>query len=570
MQLRSQKWKMAMINDSYKYFFMKFIRPNTFTITFLIALEFIGMLFTFISPLLAKSLIDDVFIGGKTEIFGYIILGTAGTYVISSFSTYISSYKKGKLELTIFNDVAKESFKAAQSAYITKTQEMKVGDLLSRIVANTRSAIYIFTFIIPQVIVNAIRIITPFTIMLYYNWKLALIVTIPALFFLIPMSFFGRRLEHTQRTSLEKTASIYSFLNENLPIIPLIKVFRLERWSQNKFQEQMKDYYDATLDYTRNNSLSTSVNSLMYGIPMVLLIIFGGPMVMQGSLSIGTFTLFMSNVALVFSPVSQFALLWTAYKSSSPAFDRVNEVLQLEKDDGGNKELKVKDGVITFEDVWFTYDNRPIFQGFNATFKNGLNYVVGDNGTGKSTIFKLLCSLYTLEGGKINIDGQDISTVRREDLRESISMIFSEPYLFDGTISDNIKIGNLSSTEENIIKAAKQVRVHEFIKSLPRGYETMVGENGLKLSSGEKQKIALARAVLKNSPIILLDEVTKSIDRESKKAINEVIKNLSIKKTVIIITHSESEIHYNSNIIYIENGDIQREPASFKSIRAVS
>ena len=501
---------------------------------------------------------------GLNSYFSYIIMATAATYVISALSNYISNYKKGELELKIFNNIARETFNTVQLASLRESQEIKTGDMLSRILTNTRTAITIFTYILPDFIMSAIRIVTPLTIMLFYDIELTLIVIIPAFLFILPMYFFGRKLERTQMASLVKTASVYSFLKESLSMIPLIKVFGLERWSRNKFSELMSEYYDASLDYAKNNSMGFSVNSLMYGIPMVLLIIFGGPMVMKGSMTIGTFTLFMSNAALVFSPVLQFSMLWSSYKSSLPALDRVKEVFQLEEDKGGDEMIRVKKGVVELEDVWFSYENRPILQGFNATFAKGLNYIVGENGTGKSTILKLLCSLYPLDSGHIRIDGQDISRVRMEDLRRDISMIFSDPYLFDGTIYENILVGNLSASKEMITHAAKLVKAHDFIISLHQGYETMVGEDGLKLSSGEKQKIALARAVLKDSPIVLLDEVTKSIDAESRMSISEVINNLKNEKTIIIITHNTNEIEQGSNIVYLEQENLPRGDSHHK------
>ena len=173
------------------------------------------------------------------------------------------------------------------------------------------------------------------------------------------------------------------------------------------------------------------------------------------------------------------------------------------------------------------------------------------------TILKLICSLYPADKGSIKIDGQDINEIKRNSLIKNVSMIFSDPYLFDGSIYENISIGNLDSTKEEIIAVSKLVKVHDFIESTDNKYDTEVGENGLMLSSGEKQKIALARAILKDSPIILLDEVTKSIDKDSRDAINEVIMTLMAEKTVIIETHNSNEINVNSNIIRLdEDGEL--------------
>lgn len=541
-----------MIKTSFKYFLNKFIKKHTLTLLLIFILSIFTLLFSFISPLLIKSLVDNVFVGKNTNLFVYIILGIIGMYIVSSVSSYYNSYLTGKLNLVLLREVSETVFNVVQFASLKSTQTIKVGDMITRIMGNTQIAINIPVRIIPQLFMSVVSIIVPFFIMLSLDYTLALIIMSPVVLFALSSNLFGKRMEKIQKAFLETNASIYSFLKENLSIIPLVKVFNLEKWSQNRFNNHMDDYYGISLNYTKTSSLNSSLSSLILGVPIVLLITFGGYMVLDGSISLGTFTAFLAYTSIFFSPISQLSGIWTSYKSSLPAFDRLKEILDMEPETGIEREITVTNGEITFENVWFSYDNRNILNGFNATFKKGLNYLVGDNGTGKSTILKLICSLYPVEKGIIKVDGQDILKIKRDSLIRNISMIFSDPYLFDGTIYENIQIGKLNATYDEVKRVAKLVKIHDFIETTPNKYDTQVGENGLMLSSGEKQKIALARAVLKNSPIILLDEVTKSIDKDSRKSINEVIDELKMEKTVIIVTHNSREIDLNSNIIYLE------------------
>ncbi len=541
-----------MIKESFKFFFNKFIRQHTLSLAVILFLSFFSLLFSFISPLLIKTLVDNVFVARELNLFVYIIAGIVVMYLISSVSSYFNSFITGKLQLTLLKEVSESSFDTVQSASLKSTQNFKVGDLITRISGNSQIAINVPIRIIPQFFMSVTSIIVPFIIMMSLNYQLALVVISPVILFVFSSSIFGKRMEKIQKIFLESNASIYSFLKENLSLIPLIKVFNLSLWSQDRFKTQMDDYYGISLDFTKTSSLNSSLSSLILGVPIVLLITFGGYMVMNGSVSLGTFTAFMSYTSIFFSPISQLSGLWTSYKSALPAFDRVKEIFDMETEAIGDKEISVKSGKIEFKDVCFSYDKRLILKDFNATFSKGINYIIGDNGTGKSTILKLLCALYPPDRGFIELDGQNIADINPASLMENISMIFSEPYLFDGSIYENIEIGNLEASPEDIIQAAKQVKIHEFIESTPQKYETPVGEGGIMLSSGEKQKIALARAVLKDSPIILLDEVTKSIDADSRKSINNVLAELKNEKTIIIVTHNAHEIDDNSSIVYLE------------------
>ena len=543
-----------MVEDSFKFFFRRFIKKYIWTLVIILILSFFSLFFSFISPLLLKVLVDDVFIGGKVELFYYVLMGVVGIYIFSSVSSYFNNFMSGKLQLLLLKDVSEEAFTVVHFASFKNIQSMKIGDLITRILGNTQIAINIPVRIIPQFFMSLVGIVVPFCIMLSLDLELALIIISPIILFVLLSAVFGKRMEVIQKIFLETNASLYSFIKENFSIIPLIKVFNLEKWSQNRFNKEMGEYYNISLNYTKTTSLNLSLASLIMGVPIVLLMGFGGSMVISKVITIGTFTAFMSYISIFFSPISQLSGLWTSYKSSLPAVDRVKELFDMKPENlGGTKHLIVDKGDITFKNVWFSYDNRPILEGFNATFHKGLNYIVGDNGTGKSTILKLICALYEVDKGDILIDGHNIREIKREDLINNISTIFSDPYLFDDSIYENLRIANLDASKADIIHVAKLVKIDEFIEKTPDKYDTIVGEDGFSLSSGEKQKIALARALLKNSPILLLDEVTKSIDADSRKFINEVINKLKTNKTIIIVTHNSNEIHTRNNTINIPN-----------------
>jgi ABC-type bacteriocin/lantibiotic exporter with double-glycine peptidase domain len=526
-------------------------RSHLLIITMIIFLSVLGMLFEIVSPLVIGKLIDDVLIGKNSGLLIPILFVMSGIFLISAASKYFSAMINGKFNVLLFNDLSSRIFNKVQDTEYKELTRLKTGDLQFRTTANVGSTTQVASTIIPQVLVTIAGIFLPVIIMFSLNPKITLIVVSPVILFVLTSWYFGDRIKTVQKPVLDSNASLNSFLKEAYSTIPLIKVFGLENWVRNRYGRHLSRYGDTTIEAVKVSSMSSAVTMLIYSVPTILLFTFGSMAVIEGQMTIGTLTAFLGYIGLFFSPVQQLSFYWRTYKGSQASYDRLDELLEFTRDRGGEKILTVSEGEILFDGVWHSYNGRGVLRDTNIRFKTGRNYLIGDNGSGKTTIAKLICGLYTPDLGKILIDGQDISEVSRNSLRSSVSVVFSDSLLFDGTIADNILFGNLSATREEMIQAAKKAKLHEFVMRLTAQYDTSVGESGLNLSSGEKQKIALARVILRNSPIIIFDEFTRSIDVESKKSIYSVINQLN-DKTIIIITHDMSDIGHDGRILVLE------------------
>lgn len=521
------------------------------TIVLLIFFSVMGMLFSIINPLVMRTLIDDVLIGHNTGLFIPVLIIMFGVYLVSALSSYLSTRINGTFNIVLFRELSSLLFVKIQKTDYRDLQRLKTGDLQSRTTANVSSIIQTVSTTIPQLIVTIAGIFLPIIIMYSLNAKITLIALSPVFLFIVSSWYFGKKIKTTQRPALDSGAALQSFLKETYSTIPLIKVFRLENWVYGKYNGYLSQYSDKTVDVIKVSSMNSAVSALIYSVPAILVLAFGGMEVIRGTMTIGTLIVFMGYIGLFYLPIQQLSSFWSSYKSSQASYDRISELLDLAVDDCNENKLSVTKGDIEFQHVGFSYDDRIIIKDFSTSFSAGRNYVIGDNGSGKTTIAKLLCGLFTPDRGKILIDGQDISDVSRYSLRSSVSVVFSDSLLFDGTIAENILFGNLSATNDEMILVAKKAELHQFVMKLPAQYESKVGESGLNLSSGEKQKIALARVILRNSPIIIFDEFTRSIDIESKKSILSVIRQLN-DKTIIIITHDMNDIEQDGRIVVLE------------------
>ena len=539
--------------EGYRYnrFLLEICCARPFPYFAVILLSSSGTLFAIISPLIMRSLIDDVLIAKNTTLLFPLLAAMAGIFFLSALSNYVSARVKGTLYIDLYREFSSRIFAHLQQADYASVQKFRTGDLLSRITGNMTTVVQTAIRTIPQVLVISLGIVMPLAIMARMDATLAAAVILPALLFVVSSSWFGKRMKAAQRPALDAEAGIQSYLKETLPSAPLIRVFGLERWAEKNYERQFLQFRETSVPVIRLSSLSTAVTMLIYSVPTILILTLGSISVLEGRITIGTLTAFVAYVSLFLSPVLQVSDLWTSYKTSQASYDRVAELLALPPGAEGSTPLPPGgDGDIRFEDVSFSYDDRVILQKFNAHFPPGINYLVGENGSGKSTILKLLCRLYSPDNGRITIDGTDLASVRRDDLRSYVSIVFSDSLISDGSIYDNILIGDLSATRQEVIRAAREAGLDELVRTLPGHYDTCVGENGLNLSSGEMQKIALARVLLRDSPVIVFDEFTRSIDEESKRSIYAVIRQLA-GKTIIIVTHNMADIDKGCNVTHL-------------------
>ena len=403
--------------------------------------------------------------------------------------------------------------------------------------------------------------------MFFQNWKLSIIAIV-----MIPLaSFFartlGKRIGKVTTEIQEKAGLLTSYLIEIFKNHRLIKIFQNEKYENeraDKFITELK------IKSKKVNTVMIRMSPIMEtltGIMIATLIFFAGKLIFANELEVNNFFSFLAAMMLAYQPVRALSTLNIAIKQGIAAGRRILPIIDLKSDIKENlndNELIIENGNISFQDVNFSYnkDENQILKSINLNFMGGkMTALVGHSGAGKSTILNLIPRFYDAEDGNITIDKQSIYKTKIFSLRKNISLVSQDVTLFDDSIINNIKYANLNASEDDIIKAAKESFAHDFIDKLPNKYETVIGESGVRLSGGEKQRLSIARAMLKKSQIILLDEATSSLDAEIENKIQNAINVLTKNRTTVVIAHRLSTILNSDKIYVIDNGRVVDEGA---------
>ena len=409
---------------------------------------------------------------------------------------------------------------------------------------------------------DSLTLIGLLTVMFLQNWRLALISIIMIPLASIASKTLGKRISKVTTEAQEKSGYLTTYLVELFKNHKLIKIFQKEDFEKNKADKYLKQLKEKNQKIQTVFVRMSPIMETLTGIMIAVLIFYSGKLMAKGELNINNFFSFLAAMMLAYQPVRALSTLNMILKQGLSAASRILPIIDQEneiKDNQEAKPLKIKNSEITFKDVNFSYEVKEgsTLNSVNLEFKGGkMTSLVGHSGSGKSTILNLIPRFYDIQSGVIMIDGQSIykSTIR--SIRKEISMVSQETTLFDDTIKNNIKYAREDADDEEVYKVAKLSFCEEFINKLPNKFETLIGENGVRLSGGEKQRLSIARAMLKKSSIILLDEATSSLDSETESKIQEALKILTKDKTTIVIAHRLSTILNSNNIYVIDSGNV--------------
>ena len=400
-------------------------------------------------------------------------------------------------------------------------------------------------------------------VMFLQNWKLSLIAIIMIPLASITAKILGKRMSKISTQAQEKSGDLNRYLIDLFKNHKIIKIFQRENYEENRSESFVNDLKEKSAKISAVYIRSAPVMEILTGIMIAILIFYSGKLIISGELAINNFFSFLAAMMLAYQPVKTLTKVNIAIAQGFAAAERILPIIDINNEINLNEDkdkLNISEGNIIFDNINFTYKSNlanKVLQNISAEFNGGkMTALVGHSGSGKSTLLNMIPRIYTPTSGNIRLDDQDISKFNLSSLRSQISIVDQNTTLFDDTVLNNIKYARPEASNEEVLEAAKQSMCKEFIDNLENGFETMIGENGVKLSGGEKQRLSIARAFLKKSKIILLDEATSSLDSETEEKIQKALSQLILNKTTIVIAHRLSTILNSDNIYVVDNGKI--------------
>jgi len=539
------------------------VKPYWVKLAFaMICMLFVSLL-TAAQAFLVQPALDDVFLKKDMKILFLLPIAIILLFFIKGIFDYGQAYLMNFVGLRIVADMREKLYNHLQNLSLSFFTKTPTGVLISRITNDVNLIQGAVSNTITGLLKDAFTIVGLSGVIFYRNWKLAIIAFIIFPLAIIPIKEFGKRLRKFSRKSQQRMGSITAFLHETITGNRIVKAFSMEEYEKRRFAEENERFFKIILKRVKIRAISHPLMELIGGVGVALIIWVGGYSVVRGELTPGTFFSFMTALLMLYAPVRDLSKVNLEIQEGLAAAARVYELLDTIpdiKDEEGAISLPLISKGIDFQKITFKYGTEAVLKEISLHVKVGeVIALVGMSGAGKTSLVNLLPRFYDVEEGQILIDSIDIRKVTLKSLRNQIGLVTQQTILFNDTIRNNIAYGNIKSSDEEIIKAAKAANAHDFIQRLPQAYETVIGEQGVKLSGGERQRLSIARALLKNAPILILDEATSSLDSDSETEVQNALEYLMKGRTVFVIAHRLSTIRNAHRIIVLSDGQIVEE-----------
>lgn len=556
---------------------LSYLKPYRRQVTIGMSAAVLMTLMAMVPPLLTGKLIDNVIrpyeqgtmsLDEASNIAWWMILVLAGAYALRELFAWIRLRTMSMMGELVAKDLRNELYAHLQKLSLQYFSKKQTGSIISRVSSDTDRIWDFVAFGVVEVSISIVTLTVLAGMSLYLDWRLGLIMTIPIPVFLYSIYRHGEQMERIFLRAWRKWSNLTDVLSDTIPGIRVVKAFHKERYETNRFRKRNASVVN---EFQNVHRVWTSFWPLMMGsihVVMLLVWCFAIPRIVSDpnsvTLTTGTLVSFLFYMTMYIAPIEIIGQMARMMNRATSSAHRIFEVLDSKPDltdKARAKKLEPVQGAIRFENVTFSYDGvRQILKGMNFEVKPGeMIGLVGPTGAGKSTVTNLIARFYEASGGKIFVDGENIDEIDSGHYRKQIGMVLQEPYLFHGTILDNIRYGKPGATLTEVVRAAQVANAHEFIGRLPQGYDTIVGERGQSLSGGERQRVSIARAVLHNPRILILDEATSAVDSETERKIQEALDRLVEGRTVFAIAHRLSTLAKADRLFVIEDGRIKEE-----------
>ncbi len=516
--------------------------------------------FTGAFALLIKNVLDDVFISGDRFMLKLIPAAILATFFLKGLFYYGQQYLMGYVGQGVIRDLRGEIYDHLLEMDLRFYETHATGNLVSRTLNDVTVLKETIDTSFTSLLSDSITLVTLIGVVFYRDWKLALIALGVTPVALLPIRYFGRRMKRISRLSQEAVADLTDFLTESLAGHRVIQAFTAEGRMRRRFADHNQLYFRKLMKKTQARAFTSPTVEMIVAVGAVAAVYYGGSRVIAGELTPGTFFSFLTALIMSYQPIRKLGNLHVGIQEGLAAAARIFHLLDTPpgiQDRPGAREMAPFEREVRFERVSFRYEEEWVVREASLVARAGETVAfVGPSGAGKTTLVHLIPRFYEVDSGAITIDGVDIRDLTLRSLRDAIALVGQDTFLFNTTVRDNIAFGRPGASEAEIVAAARAANAHDFVTALPAGYDTVVGESGVRLSGGQRQRLSIARALLKDAPILILDEATSALDTESEALVQEALGRLMAGRTTFVIAHRLSTVQSAHRIYVMEQGRI--------------